>query len=521
MHEKTADSDYDMNILKKIGGIPDMFSFHLSLKTRVYLVNAILLCITLLGAILMVWYTYKIEDVFKNIINKNVVIFESAESLGTALVNQKGYVSYYFQDGNPEWLVQLARYRSGFDKKLEEVKTLLDEPWEKEAIKKIEKDYRLYIMARDEVIELYKAGHKEKGFALHQNVRASFFEILELCEKFKELHKERIETAIQKSAKEANRLRYMALLAIVSVTLLSLLVNFIFARHIMGPIKKLISQVDSEDGMEKSMDEVDALKKGVLGLIVDAEATQQQLKQSRESLMQSEKMALIGKLAAGTAHSIRNPLTSVKMRLFSLNRSSTLTEAQRDDLKVISGEILQINKIVENFLEFSRRPKLVMKRMSPSLVVDSAVYLLEQRLKSYHVSYEIYRERLLCETLIDPEQLKEVIVNIIINACEAMKKGGSIIIREEEIELEPMKKADVIRITDNGEGISEDIRDKIFEPFFTTKEEGTGLGLNIAFNIIHEHGGCLEAFSEKDKGTSFIITLPVKERYYEHYPCNR
>ncbi len=489
-----------------------MFSLHLSLKTRVYLVNAILLCITLLGAVMMVWYTYKIEGVFKNIINKNVVIFETAEGMGTALVNQKGFVSYYFQDGNLEWLVQLARYRSLFETKLEGLKSLIDEPWEKEALHQIETDYRGYISARDKVIELYKAGDREKGFALHHNVRQSFFEILELCEKFKDRHKEKIHNAIEKSSQEANHLRYIALLAIVSVTLLSLLVNFIFSRHIMGPIRKLVLQVDNEDGTGKSMDEVDALKKGVLGLIVDAEVTQLKLKQSQDSLMQSEKMALIGKLAAGTAHSIRNPLTSVKMRLFSLNRSSTLTEAQRDDLKVISGEILQVNKIVENFLEFSRPPKLVMKRMSPSMVVDSAVYLLGQRLNSYHVSLKIVRSEVLSETLIDPEQLKEVIVNIIINACEAMKKGGSIIIYENEIALEPLKKLDVIRITDDGEGIPEENKEKIFDPFFTTKEEGTGLGLSIAFNIIHEHGGWLEATSEKSRGTSFIITLPVKDR---------
>lgn len=510
-----------MNLWKKIGVIPEMVSIHMSLKTRVYLVNAILLCITLLGAVLMVWYTYKIEDVFKNIISKNVVIFESAEGMGTALVNQKGYISYYFQDGNPEWLVQLARYRSLFEAELETLKSLIQDSWEKEAIHRIETDYRMYITARDQVIELYKTGDKEKGSALHQGVRQSFFEILDLCEEFKSLHKEKIQNAIEKSREEANRLRVMALMAIVSVTLLSLLVNFIFARHIMGPIRKLISQVDSEDGSVRSLDEVDALKKGVLGLIEDAEMTHLKLKQSRETLMQSEKMALIGKLAAGTAHSIRNPLTSVKMRLFSLNRSSTLSDAQKDDLKVISGEILQINKIVENFLEFSRPPKLMMKRMSPSIVVDSAVHLLGQRLNSYHVTLKIIRTGLLPETLIDPEQLKEVVVNIIINACEAMKKGGNIIIHEEETEPEPMKKSDIIRITDDGEGIPEEIRDKIFDPFFTTKEEGTGLGLNIAFNIIHEHGGWLEVTSDKGRGTSFIITLPVKERYYEYHPCNR
>jgi signal transduction histidine kinase len=500
-----------MNMWEKTKGIPELFSFHLSLKSRVYLVNAVLLGITLVGAVLMVWYTYKIENVFKTIISRNVVIFESAEALGTDLINQKGYVTYFFQDGKQEWLVELARYRSRFENTLEELKTQVKDPWEIKTVYQIESEYRKYIPARDEVIELYKKGEREKGFSLHRDVRQAFFEILELCNQFKELHKEKIETAIEKSSEEANRLRIIALMAIVSVTLLSLLVNFIFARHIMEPIRKLISKV-SEDGTGKARDEVDALQRGVLGLLEDAEETHQKLRQSQVSLLQSEKMALIGRLAAGTAHSIRNPLTSVKMRLFSLNRSAVLSNTQREDLNVISGEIIQINKIVENFLEFARPPKLIMKRMSPSTAVDSSVYLLDQRLRSYHVNLKIERSGPLPETLIDPEQLKEVLVNIIINACEAMKKGGAILIREEEMEIAPLQKADVIRISDNGEGIPEEIMKNIFDPFFTTKEEGTGLGLSIAYNIIHEHGGTLEVSSQKEKGAVFTITLPIREK---------
>ncbi|MCM2286304.1 MAG: ATP-binding protein [Desulfobacula sp.] len=496
---------------EKTKGIPELFSFHLSLKSRVYLVNAVLLGITLVGAVLMVWYTYKIENVFKTIISRNVVIFESAEALGTDLVNQKGYVTYFFQDGKQEWLVELARYRTRFENTLEGLKAQVKDTWEIKTVYQIEADYRKYIAARDEVIELYKKGDREKGFSMHQDVRQSFFEILELCNQFKDFHKEKIETAIEKSSEEANRLRIIALMAIVSVTLLSLLVNFIFARHIMEPIRKLISQV-SEDGTGKARDEVDALQRGVLGLLEDAEETHQKLRQSQVSLLQSEKMALIGRLAAGTAHSIRNPLTSVKMRLFSLNRSAALSNTQRDDLNVISGEIIQINKIVENFLEFARPPKLIMKRMSPSTVVDSAVYLLDQRLRSYHVNLKIERSGPLSETLIDPEQLKEVLVNIIINACEAMQKGGNIMIREQEVEPGFLQKADVIRISDNGEGMTEEIMKNIFDPFFTTKEEGTGLGLSIAYNIIHEHGGTLEVSSQKGRGTDFIIMLPIREK---------
>ncbi|MBU8849069.1 MAG: MCP four helix bundle domain-containing protein [Desulfobacterales bacterium] len=489
----------------------EKFTIQLTLKSRVYLVNAIFLCITVIGAILMVWYTYKTEKIFTDIIDKNIVIYQSAEALGTSLVNQKGFVSYYLLDHDPAWLDELNRYRILFKENLVTVKSLVEEPWEKDAVAQVESKYKDYVTARDNVIELYKSSEYDKGSTLHKDVRQDFFEILKICEQFKLFHKNKIEDAIKTSHKESNHLRYIALMAIVAVIVLSLLINYIFARHILEPIRKLVIEADRLGGSKSSANEVVALKQSVHGLIENAKQTHQELKQSRETLMHSEKMALLGKLAAGTSHSIRNPLTSVKMRLFSLNRSCEFTKPQQEDFNVISGEIKHINKIVENFLEFSRPPKLKMKKMSPSIVVDSALHLLEQRLKSYHVTTRLIRHRPLSDALLDQEQLKEVIVNIIINACEAMDKSGLIIIHEEETHVEPLKKVAVIRIIDDGEGIPQQVKEQIFNPFFTTKDEGTGLGLSIAFNIINEHGGWLDVSSEEGQGASFVITLPIKD----------
>ncbi|CCK80105.1 ATP-binding protein [Desulfobacula toluolica] len=483
----------------------------LSLKNRVYLVNAILLCITMVGAVLMVWYTYKIEKIFSDIIDKNIVIYQSAEALGTSLVNQKGFVSYYLLDGDPAWIDQLNKYKQLFNEHLVTVKSLVEEQWEKDSVAQIESEYDYYVNIKKKVIEFYKSGNYDKGSSLHKNVRQHFFKILELCEAFKTFHKDKISDAINTSRMESNQLRYIALLAIITVVVLSLMINYIFARHILEPIRKLAAEADLLGESNSSGNEVAALKQSVHGLIENSEQAHQQLKRSQETLMQSEKMALLGKLAAGTAHSIRNPLTSVKMRLFSLNRSCDFTNYQQEDFNVITGEIKQINKIVENFLEFSRPPKLRMKKMSPSIVVDSALRLLGQRLKSYNVSTRLIRHRPLAETFIDPEQLKEVIVNIMINACEAMNKTGLIIIQEEENYVEPLKKVVVIRIIDDGAGISQEIKKQVFNPFFTTKDDGTGLGLSIAFNIINEHGGWLDVSSEQGQGSSFIITLPIKD----------
>ena len=268
--------------------------------------------------------------------------------------------------------------------------------------------------------------------------------------------------------------------------------------------------LETDRGADLSGDEVMDLSRSVHGLIEEYDQTQFELVKSRDHLVQAEKLALVGKLAAGMAHSIRNPLTSVKMRLFSLDRTLDLSPPQKEDFDVISDEIRHIDTIVENFLEFSRPPKLKVQRISPSDVVDSAVELLGHRLQSYDVNVEINRQRPLSEIQADPEQLKEVIVNLVVNACEAMENGGSIAISEEEGLLEPFGRVAIVRLSDNGPGILEAIKEKVLQPFFTTKEEGTGLGLSIASRIVEQHGGRLEFSSDEGKGTTFTITLPLQ-----------
>ncbi len=330
----------------------------LSLKNRIYIVNAILVSITVVGGLLMIWYTYKTEKIFQTIIDKNIIVYQSAENLAGALVKHKGFVSYYLLDKKPAWIDRLNQTRDEFTNSMTSVKKLVEEDWEKQAIAKIESKYADYISTKNRVIDLYMANEFEEGYVIHETTREQFTQILDLCEQFKTFHKNKISAAIKTSREESNRLRYMALMAIIIVIVLSLLINYIFARHILGPIRKIAKEVYIQGDSPKPANEVAALELSVHGLIKNTKQVHQDLKKSQETLLQSEKMALLGKLAAGTAHSIRNPLTSVKMRLFSLKRSCHFTDAQQEDFNVISGEIQQINKIVDNFLEFSRPPRL-------------------------------------------------------------------------------------------------------------------------------------------------------------------
>ncbi len=475
-----------------------------------------LLIITIVGALVMVGYTYRMEGLLTQIIDKYMGGLQTAQSLEIALVNQKGFASYYLLDGNPNWLIQMAEYRQIFEDKLVKTQHLATTVEEKRVLNLIELEYAKYIATKNQVVGYYKSGDLETGKELHEKARDSFFEILKLCENGKELFSDKAQKAKIQSLNQAKKLRVIVGSAVMMILFLGVILTFFLLHDILEPIRRLALETDRHNGTQKTGDEVTALSRGVYDLRKEYDQTQVELEKSREHLLQSEKLALVGKLAAGTSHSIRNPLTSVKMRLFSLSRSLDLDGDQKEDFDVISEEIGHIDTIVQNFLEFSRPPRLKLQPVSPSDIVDQAIQLLQHRLESYEVFIKIQRNERLPLVQADPEQLKEVLVNIIVNACEAMGQGGSIIIYEETIIEQQTPRAVVVRLSDNGPGIPDAIKSKILEPFFTTKEEGTGLGLSIATRIVQEHGGRLDVSSREGKGSTFIIILPIKGSNHDY-----
>ena len=482
----------------------------ITLRIRICLLLAALISVTLMGGIITIWYSYRMEILLTKVIDRDIAAFQSAEALEIALVNQKGFLSYYFLDDDPEWLRRLGEARQVFKERMKRANSVAENSEQKEALRRIESEYIQYIAIKDRVISYYKMGNQAEGAELHKSVRNRFFKILELCEEYKDLYTAGIREMRDDSRDEAQRLRVIVGIAMAAVLVLGLLLVFFLIHHILTPLHRLTVAADRKGASKRPGDEVYSLSESVRGLIEDADQAQTQLEKSRETLLQAEKMVSVGKLAAGMAHSVRNPLTSVKMRLFSLNRTLALSDTQKDDFDVISEEINHVDTIVQNFLEFSRAPKLKIQSIHPSELVDMVLQLLRHRLDSYDVKTSVVRSEELPEIQGDPEQLKEVLVNLVENACEAMEGGGQIVIEEEQTILEPYGRVVLIRLKDNGPGIQKSLQPKILEPFFTTKEEGTGLGLSIASRIVEEHGGKMDFVSSEGEGTTFIIVLPVK-----------
>ena len=480
------------------------------MRGRLFMILTGLIIIALTGGGVMMWYTYQMENLFTGIIDKEVAALQAAEALENALMNHKGFVSYYFIDGNPEWLERLGEYREAFKQGLEEVRRLAPTETDLETVDKIEFEYGEYIQEKDKVIALYKAGKREAGADLHKKVRTHFFRILELCQGYKDVHGRRIQVARVRAYTQARRLRLIAATAISIAISLGALLAFVLVVQILNPLRRLASEEDANKSVRPG-DEVKAVSNRVHHLIEDVDQTKTELERSQEILLKSEKLAALGRLAAGTAHSIRNPLTSVKMRLFSLGRTLDLPRAQKEDFDVISEEIRHIESIVKNFLEFSRPPKLKTEKMNLSDVVDASLRLLSHRLKVHDCNLRLERKGRLPDVMVDPGQMQEVFVNLLVNACEAMGIGGGIVVSEREDRVESLGRTVVISVSDNGPGISKEIQEKLFDPFFSTKEEGTGLGLSIAARIVEEHGGKLSVQSEEGKGATFTVTLLCKE----------
>lgn len=488
----------------------------LPLRRRILLVLALLVAVTMAGPLLTLWYAYTARGQYTATVEGDFNSFVAAQELESGLAMQKGYATYFILSGDPDWLDKLEGNRRAFRGWLAKAKAEAALPNALGLLGEIETAYRSYAAAKDEAIALYRKGDREAGAKLHWEARRQFDKVYAQCEQLKFLYQDRISRMTSQYLERTKLVMWLVFGAIPILAILTFSLSFMLFRQVLDPLRLLARGVPGQYGDEDIPDEIKAISRRFSSLVHDMDQVQSDLAASRGLAMQTEKLALAGKLAAGVAHTIRNPLTSVKMRLFSLERSLSLNPSQKDDFEVIAEEIAYIDSIVRNFLEFARPPKLEARPVRLSDVVDTALKLLKHKLESYGVTVEVKRDKAFEKTNVDPDQIKEVLVNLIVNACEAMGEGGHIVIREEGGFMEPLGRVDVIRISDDGPGVPEGLRETIFQPFFTSKGEGSGLGLAIARRIMEEHGGWINLHSPEGRGATFALVFPAGQEKSWH-----
>ncbi|MBC8489420.1 MAG: cache domain-containing protein, partial [Bacteroidetes bacterium] len=235
------------------------------------------------------------------------------------------------------------------------------------------------------------------------------------------------------------------------------------------------------------------------------EKRSEQLKKIHGQLFRSEKLASIGKLAAGVAHEINNPLTGVLTNASLLLDDLEEGDERREDVEVIVNETIRCREIVKRLLDFARQTRPKKAITSINTLIENIIMLVRNQTSFRNITIEKNLDKDVPEIMADTDQIQQVFINLILNASDAMSEGGKL-----TIESKVGKNGDfvVLEFADNGCGISEEDKRRIFDPFFTTKGSGTGLGLSISYGIIERHGGTINVESTVGVGTIFTIHLP-------------
>jgi two-component system NtrC family sensor kinase len=221
--------------------------------------------------------------------------------------------------------------------------------------------------------------------------------------------------------------------------------------------------------------------------------------------LHTEKLTALGRMAAGIAHEINNPLAGIL--LFSSNLVKKAAPGpMKEGLEIIVRESQRCKIIIQEMLEFARDRKPQKRYADINRIIEKSLTMLENEMRLRHIQLEKSLSEKMQATLLDENQLEQVLVNLILNAIQAVNENGVITVRTR---MSPGRDLIVAEITDTGCGIARENLDKIFDPFFSTKKEGSGLGLAVSYGIIQNHQGRIEVESQEGRSTCFRITLPI------------
>jgi two-component system, NtrC family, sensor kinase len=315
-------------------------------------------------------------------------------------------------------------------------------------------------------------------------------------------------------ARQVNMITNVFLAIVLGATVASIALLLLANHLVLNPIQRVVAMAQKIIGGDRTA-RVGIRPPGEIGVLCRAVDSMAHAMAEREELLRlatrqeigrSEKLASVGRLAAGVAHEINNPLTGVLAFADMMRDKENLDDQDRQDLDLIIRETKRVREIVRGMLDFARETPFVQKPLDVNDLITQTLRLLGKREAFQQIFMIQDLGDQLPPVLADQNQLQQVLLNLTLNACEAMHDGGTLMVSSACVD-----QSVVVKVTDTGCGIKREHLDQIFEPFFTTKPvgKGTGLGLSVSYGIIQQHGGTLEVETEIGKGTTFTVTLPA------------
>jgi signal transduction histidine kinase len=379
-----------------------------------------------------------------------------------------------------------------------------DQPAEQEMVGQLEDGFQRYLTAWARVAADPSADRSARArvAALLQN------NVVKVCQQLREYNAQRIVDSDIEHRANLRRLAWGLAAIGGSAGLAGLFVGYGVARGLSRSIQRIQVQVQGAAGLlGEDLPAVELVGGGTLAqldrqvqaLVGRVEGVVLALQQREREVRRAEQLAALGQLAAGMAHEIRNPMTSIQM----LVQAAGDDGLGADDLAVIAREVRRVERSLQTFLDYARPPKPAKAPTDLANVARETLDLIRGRAARQQVAARVADSPSPVTVNADPDQLRQVMVNLAINALDAMPGGGEL-----TIEVRADGPDTTVRVSDTGPGIAADYRARLFEPFASTKETGLGLGLVICRRIVEDHGGTITADDRSGGGARFTVRLP-------------
>jgi two-component system, NtrC family, sensor kinase len=291
------------------------------------------------------------------------------------------------------------------------------------------------------------------------------------------------------------------------LTFLVGIMTSLYARRILAPLTAVTERANAVARGDLRPRQVVATNDEIGELATTFEGMVGAIQRARSELVQAERLATIGKMAAHITHEIRNPLSSIGLNVELLEEEVALVASNQEPkqlVQAIKSEVDRLSRIAEQYLSVARRPRPQLERERVEDLVRELVAFVRPELERAGVKSRVDCDANLPEVELDESQLRQALLNLIRNAREAMPKGGEL-----RVTVTPFPRSVEILIDDTGTGIPDGVRASIFDPFFTTKQRGTGLGLAVTREIVEAHRGTISCEARQGGGTRFRIELPA------------
>lgn len=459
------------------------------------------------------WYISYLHGNIARLLAKNVAALQSAQELEMRVRRLRYYCLLYLLDPQPQRLEPIELHQAHFEADLATARSLAETPEEHACIQEIAAGYQLYLDEQLQYRRQVHSPHRAPPEVLAFMDTHPIQQVVDRCHYLLQLNQTAMQQIAADSENVSARARFLLLLVGIVGPVGGVACGIAVARGLNRSILQLSVRIqDIAQHLDRDVGSVQILADGDLRsldrqlqhVLRRVEEVAERMQQHQREMLRAEQLAAVGQLAASVAHEVRNPLTAVKMLVSLANRPGKPQPLSPEDLAVIHREVERLERTVQNFLGFARLPSPQRQRCDVRGVVEQALGLIRARARQQKVEVVYQGPDEPAWGLADPEQLRTVIVNLALNALDAMPRGGRLTVGVAQA-LGELR----VTVADSGAGIAPDMLPRLFTPFASSKPTGTGLGLSISRRIVEEHDGRLTAENRPEGGACFTISLPA------------